>query len=239
MLGARLMAVTEPSAASHRRATKRPVLSIWAWIVAAAVLGVALGGGVALLRKSGPSANSESPLPGRPVATWAAGTQRAPDFRLTDERGGAISLSRFRGKPVIITFIDPVCRTLCPLEAKELNAAVTASPAARRPVIIAVSVNPWADSREILRADRKEWRLAPRWHWAAGRFAQLAPVWKNYKIGVVERRKVIAGIAVHDVSHTEASYVLDSAGYERALFLYPFRRTDVAAVLRQLSTGHS
>lgn len=233
------MSGTQTTAASQPRTTKRPVLSIWGWILAALVLGVALGGGVALLRQSGQSATSESSLPGRPVVTWAAGARRAPDFRLADERGGAISLSRFRGRPVIVTFIDPVCRSLCPLEAKELNAAVAASPATRRPVIIAVSVNPWADSREVLRADRKEWRLVPRWHWAAGRYAQLAPVWKNYKIGVAERKKVIAGVAVHDVSHTEASYIVDSAGYERALFLYPFRRRDVAAVLQQLSTPRS
>jgi cytochrome oxidase Cu insertion factor (SCO1/SenC/PrrC family) len=233
------MSVTQPSAAPQRRTTKRPVYSIWVWILAALVLGVALGGGVALLRKSGRGANSESPLPGRPVATWAAGAQRAPDFRLVDERGGAIALSRFRGTPVIVTFIDPVCRSLCPLEAKELNAAVAASPAGRRPVIIAVSVNPWADSREILRQDSKEWRLVPEWHWAAGRQMQLAPVWKDYKIGVLARRKVIAGVTVHDVSHTEASYVVDPAGYERALFLYPFRGRDMAAVLRRLSTSRS
>jgi len=225
--------------ASWRRATKRPVLSIWPWILGALVLGVALGGGVALLHRSGQGATSASNAPGRPVATWPAGARRAPDFRLVDDQGRAISLSRFRGKPVIVTFIDPVCQSLCPLEAKELNAAVAASPAAGRPAIIAVSVNPWAQSREVLLSDRKEWRLVPRWHWAAGRYARLAPVWKSYKIGVVAKKKVIAGITVHDVSHTEASYVVDSAGYERALFLYPFRGRDVAAQLRQLSVGGS
>ena len=51
----------------------------------------------------------------------------------------------------------------------------------------------------------------PQWRWAAGRYAQLAPVWKNYKIGVWRRRKVIVGVTVRDVSHTEASYVARSA----------------------------
>ncbi len=50
---------------------------------------------------------------------------------------------------------------------------------------------------------------------------------------------MIAGVTVHDVSHTEASYVVDSAGNERALFLYPFRGRDMAAVLRRLSTSRS
>jgi cytochrome oxidase Cu insertion factor (SCO1/SenC/PrrC family) len=137
---------------------------------------------------------------------------------------------------VIVTFIDPVCRSLCPLEAKQLNAAVAATPAARRPAIVAVSVNPWASSRSNFVQDTKKWRLVPQWRWATGRYAQLAPVWKSYKIGVLARKKVIAGIAVRDVAHTEAAYVVDPKGYERALFLYPFVGKDVATVLTQLST---
>ena len=39
---------------------------------------------------------------------------------------------------------------------------------------------------------------------------------------------------MRDVSHTEASYLIDRAGYERALFLYPFLGRDVAAALKSL-----
>ena len=67
-----------------------------------------------------------------------------------------------------MTFIDPVCRSLCPLEAKQLNSVVTASPTARRPAIVAVSVNPWMQSRSIFRQDERKWRLVRRvalgWH---------------------------------------------------------------------------
>jgi cytochrome oxidase Cu insertion factor (SCO1/SenC/PrrC family) len=140
---------------------------------------------------------------------------------------------------VIVTFIDPVCRSLCPLEAKELNTAVAATPPATRPAIVSVSVNPWADSRANFRKDTREWRLVPQWHWAAGRYAQLSPVWKRYKIGVLTTRKVVDGITVRDVSHTEASYLIDPNGFERALFLYPFRGADVAAAVRSISANHS
>ncbi len=225
---------------SRPRPTLWSAVPLWQWILIALLLGVAIGVGVGLLQHSrrsmGPAAST---LPARPVATWRAGEQRAPGFRLVDERGAPIALSQFRGRPVIVTFIDPVCRSLCPLEAKELNRAVTATPPAARPVIVSISVNPWADSRAIFRKDAREWRLVPQWHWAAGRYAQLSPVWKRYKIGVLTTRKVFHGITVRDVSHTEASYLIDASGYKRALFLYPFRGADIAAALKRVSSGKS
>jgi cytochrome oxidase Cu insertion factor (SCO1/SenC/PrrC family) len=207
---------------------------LWQWLLAALAFGVVLGAGIAFLNGSRQGAPPVSMLPGRPAASWAAGKERAPDFRLTDGQGAPISLDRFRGRPVIVTFVDPVCRTLCPLEAKELNLAVEEAPRADRPAIVAVSVDPWADSRANFRRDRRKWRLVPAWHWGVGRYAQLARVWHSYKIGVLDRKTVVGGITVHDVSHTEASFVIDRKGYERALFLFPFSGGDVAAELRGL-----
>jgi protein SCO1 len=209
-------------------------IPLWQWALAALAFGVVLGGGVALLHNSRQRAPAVSTLPGRPAAVWATRREPAPDFRLADANGAPISLHRFRGRPVIVTFIDPVCRTLCPLEAKELNLAVSETPKTERPVIVAVSVDPWADSRAAFTRDQRKWRLVPGWHWAVGRYSQLSRVWKRYKIGVLDRKTVVGGITVHDVSHTEASFVVDRAGYERALFLFPFVGRDVAAELRRL-----
>ena len=63
-----------------------------------------------------------------PGTTFAAGTRRAPQFTLRDQVGRTISLKSLRGRTVILSFIDPVCRNLCPLEAKVLNDAVASSP---------------------------------------------------------------------------------------------------------------
>lgn len=211
-------------------------ISPWRWILAALAFGIALGAGVALLHGSGKSAASGvSTLPGRPAVTWAPNKRRAPGFSLVDERGAPISLRAYRGKPVIVTFIDPACTTLCPLEAQELSRAEAMLPTARRVEIIAVSVNPPADLPANFRKDATKWHLAPQWHWAVGPPARLEAVWKSYKIGVLATKRVIAGKTVRDVSHTEAAYVVDGAGYERALFLWPFLGRDVAAVLRDMS----
>jgi cytochrome oxidase Cu insertion factor (SCO1/SenC/PrrC family) len=209
-------------------------------MLAALAFGIALGAGVALLHGSGKSeASGVSTLPGRPAASWAPKKQRAPGFSLEDERGAPISLRAYRGRPVIVTFIDPACTSLCPLEAQELNRAEAMMPAAKRVGIIAVSVNPPADSRANFRKDAKKWRLVPQWHWAVGPSARLARVWKSYKIGVLTTKRVIAGKTVRDVSHTEAAFVVDGAGYERALFLWPFLGPDVARTVTQLLAGSS
>jgi len=40
---------------------------------------------------------------------------------------------------------------------------------------------------------------------------------------------------VHNIVHTEAAYVIDADGYERALFLWPFTAADVKATLTDLT----
>jgi cytochrome oxidase Cu insertion factor (SCO1/SenC/PrrC family) len=47
----------------------------------------------------------------------------APDFQLTDQNGQAVSLASLRGKVVLMTFLDPVCTTDCPLIAQEFKQA--------------------------------------------------------------------------------------------------------------------
>src|SRR5438132_458386 len=209
------------------------------WILAALALGVALGAAVALLHSRQNVPLEVSTLPDKPAAAWPARTQRAPDFRLVDARGAPISLREFHGRTVIVTFIDPACTSLCPLEAGDLDRAVASFPAARRPVIVAVSVNPWADSRANFRHDARKWHLVPQWRWAVGTYARLAAVWKSYKIGVLAKTEVIGHTTVHNISHTEASFIVDRSGYERALFVYPFRGDDVAAELAQLRASRA
>jgi cytochrome oxidase Cu insertion factor (SCO1/SenC/PrrC family) len=225
-------AADRPAAARTR---SRPLgLALWWWVALALAVGVLIGAAVGLLQhRRGGSPLSTAAAP--PVATWRPGERRAPGFRLADATGAPISLRQFRGRPVIVTFLDPVCHSLCPLEASELNRALASLPAAKRPAVVSVSVNPWADSRAAFRADARKWRLGSEWHWAAGSYALLAPVWKRYAIGVLQTKKMVHGIAIRDVSHTEASYLVDRNGYERALFLYPFRGEDVAAAVERVS----
>jgi cytochrome oxidase Cu insertion factor (SCO1/SenC/PrrC family) len=222
----------------------RPPSNRFSWLKAALVggalvVGAGVGIGVAIAQRSGPTSTNSQTAPIDPGITWPAGARRAPDFTLRDQSGKAISLRSLRGRPVILAFIDPLCRNLCPLEARVLNDVPARLPASARPAIVAVSVNPWGQGPSNLRLDAEKWRLIPEWRWALGAYAPLAQVWKRYAIGVQVSTKTLAGVTVRQIVHTEAAYVIDPAGYERALFVFPYRAEDVATAVRRVTAGRS
>lgn len=232
------MSASPPSVPA--RSAARSLGPIWLLVALALVLGVTVGIVVAFVSgRSSSRPAALAPAPTRPAATWAAGKRRAPDFRLHDQVGQLISLSSLHGRPVLLTFIDPVCRNLCPLEAKVLNGVEQRLPVSQRPAIVAVSVNPWADARTNLRVDARKWHLSRAWRWALGREGELAPVWHQYAIGVRVLTRMIAGVRLRTVEHTEGSYLIDRAGYVRALFLFPFTAADVARTTRQVAAAPS
>jgi protein SCO1 len=235
------VSASSSSAAGRSRRFFRRRLLFWASVV---LVGALAGSLLALLDVSRRSATGPGGRPAAvkadaPAITWAPGARRAPDFRLVDQLGSPVSLAAFRGRPVIVTFIDPLCRNFCPLEAKQLNELVRSLPPRLRPAVIAVSVNVYGNARANLRQDVWKWRLVPQWRWAVGSRRGLASVWRRYRIGVLVTTKTIAGVRVHEISHTEAAYVVDRSGYERALFMWPFRAEDVLAVLLRLASSPS
>jgi cytochrome oxidase Cu insertion factor (SCO1/SenC/PrrC family) len=211
-------------------AERKPVGRGWVLAAVAVALAIGAGAGAALaLTTSGRShAQNQPAAVSRANVTWKAGEHRAPDFGLRDQAGAPISLAANRGRTVILTFTDPRCTTLCPLEAKVLNSVERQLPAAERPAIIAVSVNPWGNARRYLLADVRKWRLTPDWRWAVGSRAKLARVWRDYSVAVQFQR--------HDVSHTEGAYLIDRDGYQRALFLWPFAAADVTRAVGNLGS---
>ncbi len=152
-------------------------------------------------------------------ASWAAGTRAAPAIdTLLDQTGRPFSLASLRGHPVALVFFDSHCNQECPLEGRELAAAESSLPAAERPVLVAVSVNPLDTPASAGKATRA-WGLAllAPWHWLMGTRAQLAPIWREYNIYV---GRGVDG----DIPHTEAVILIDRRGYERSGYLYPFGR---------------
>jgi cytochrome oxidase Cu insertion factor (SCO1/SenC/PrrC family) len=189
--------------------------------VAALLAAAGLGLYVALRPGSG-SGSAERPA----AATWAVGEKAAPDFRLTDEYGKAVSIGGLRGRDVIVTFVDPHCTTFCPREAIVLNDAVSSLPAADRPAIVAVNVNPPVSRPAELRREARRFKWLPQWRWATGTRAQLESVWADYAIQVVP--------AKDDIGHTEAAYLVDRNGDQRALFVWPFSADAIADGLKRL-----
>jgi cytochrome oxidase Cu insertion factor (SCO1/SenC/PrrC family) len=131
---------------------------------------------------------------------------------------------------VAIEFWDSHCNQECPLAGRALAAAERSLPQAQRPVLVVVSVNP-RDTPASSRAAIRRWNLqgAGPWHWLRGTRAQLASVWKAYRIAVVP--------GPTDIAHTEALYLLDRHGDERSGYLYPYLPAFVAHDMRRLASA--
>jgi protein SCO1 len=201
-------------------------------LLLAGALGIAIGVGLALVHAPASSPAAAPALHGE--ATWAPGARPAPAIAgLRDQNGRAFSLAALRGHTVVIAFLDSHCSAACPLEGRALAAAEQTLPAAQRPVLVAVSVNP-LDTAASARAAARRWGLAGQapWHWVTGSRRTLARVWAAYRI-------LVQIPARGDIVHTEALYLLDRHGDERSGYLYPFLPQFVRSDLALLSRGRS
>jgi cytochrome oxidase Cu insertion factor (SCO1/SenC/PrrC family) len=124
-----------------------------------------------------------------------------------------VSLASLRGKVVLLTFLDPVCTSDCPLIAQEFRAAGQLL-GARSPKVelVAIVANPvYHQVADVQAFDRQEYmNQIPNWLFLTGSVPQLQQVWKNYGIAA---QILPAGSMI---GHSEIAYVIDPAGRVRA-----------------------
>jgi protein SCO1 len=197
----------------------------WALVlVLAAVIGSAVGVGLA---RNSPSTAAPADL--KAQVTWAPGTKPGSDFAFKDQNGRLVSLRSVRGRPVLLTFLDSRCKAQCPIEGKILGEVGHRLGRPFQPVLVVVSIDPWADTAASARSFIGESGWSGRWHWLFGTKVALAPVWRRYGIGV----KPAGG----DIGHSTALYLIDRRGDMRAGYLFPFSAATVAHDARALAAG--
>jgi cytochrome oxidase Cu insertion factor (SCO1/SenC/PrrC family) len=111
----------------------------------------------------------------------------APGFTLTSQDGRQVSLASLRGKVVLMTFLDPVCTTDCPLIAQEMRSADAMLGAkASNTELVAVVANPTYTSVAYTREFTSQENLSkvPNWLYLTGSVSQLSAVWHAYGIEV-------------------------------------------------------
>jgi cytochrome oxidase Cu insertion factor (SCO1/SenC/PrrC family) len=137
----------------------------------------------------------------------------AKAFQLTDQHGRTVSLASLRGKVVLLTFLDPVCTTDCPLIAQEFRAAGQLLGAASAKVeLVAIVTNPiYHQVADIQAFDRQEHLdQVPNWRYLTGSVPQLRQVWKDYGISA----EILPAGSM--IGHQDLAYVIDQAGHVRA-----------------------
>ena len=96
-----------------------------------------------------------------------------------------MSLASLRGKVVLLTFLDPVCTSTCPLIAQEFRAADQLLGASgHRVELVAIVANPvYHQVTDIQAFDRQEnLTQVPNWLYLTGTLPQLQQVWKSYGV---------------------------------------------------------
>jgi cytochrome oxidase Cu insertion factor (SCO1/SenC/PrrC family) len=134
---------------------------------------------------------------------------RAPAFTLTDQHSRPVSLASLRGKTVLLTFLDPVCVTDCPLIAQEFRAARSMLGASASHVeLVAVNLNPDYRTVAYLQAFDRQEDLAglPDWLYLTGTATQLAAVWRSY--GVVSQTLPAGAM----LGHSDSAFVIGPDG---------------------------
>lgn len=159
-----------------------------------------------------PPAEPAAPGPAVTAGTGLGG-RPAPNFTLVDQFGRRVTLSAFRGKIVVLAFVDSRCTTICPLTTQSmLDAMALLGPRAASHVqLLGIDANPEATSVADVRRYSLAHGLERRWLFLTGSLPELRRVWKAYGIYVA---------VVHDqIDHTPALYVISPAGREERVYL--------------------
>ena len=149
-----------------------------------------------------PNLDLGTPLGGKPL----------PGLRLENQFGQPMSLRQFRGKVLLIGFVDAECTTVCPLttvamlEAKQLLGA-----AGDDVQLLGIDASPRATSVADVLAYSRAHNMVNRWDFLTGSLAQLKASWKAFDI--------YARIDSGQVDHTPALYVVDAQGREQTVYL--------------------
>jgi protein SCO1 len=137
------------------------------------------------------------------------GAVGAPAFMLTDQHGRRVSLGRYRGRVVILTFLSTACPPTCPLVAQQIRGAL--DELGRSVPTLLVSADPAADTPAAVRRFLAEASLTGRVEYLTGSRAELQRVWRAYNV-------VPAQLANANSPHPAAVLLIDRLGQERDLF---------------------
>ncbi|HXT92490.1 MAG TPA: SCO family protein, partial [Trebonia sp.] len=133
----------------------------------------------------------------------------AANFTLTSQNGEQVALSSLRGKVVLLTFLDPVCTTDCPLIAQEMKSAdALLGTKAGSAELVAVVANPTYLSTAYVKEFTAQENLSevPNWLFLTGSLNQLKDVWHDYGIEV---ENLPAGAMA---AHNDLAIVIDANG---------------------------
>jgi protein SCO1/2 len=124
----------------------------------------------------------------------------APGFHLVDQHGREVSLERFKGQPVVLTFVFAHCETLCPLIVETVKRVTPGA-------VLLITLDPWRDTPSTLPAIAARWALPENFHVLSSRRAdEVLGVIEAYGVPVERNEK--SG----DIVHPALVFLIDAEG---------------------------
>jgi len=195
------------------------IVGLFAATVVAGVAGV--GARVSGWPESSFSVGSEREI----VSALTRINDETPAFALPDQRGETISLDRFRGRPVLVTFAYGHCETVCPIVVGDVLTAQRQL-VDRSAVVVIITLDPWRDTPSRLASIATDWHMGSDTHLLSGAPPVVERALNAWRVPRVRNEKT------GDLSHPSVVYVIGPDG--RIAYVVQGNAEAIAAAVRAL-----
>lgn len=128
----------------------------------------------------------------------------APEFGLVNQHGERITLARFHGRPLLVTFAFAHCATICPLLVKDMLLA--RAQLGEEVAAVVITLDPWRDTPSRLPTIAASWQLPEGVHLLSGTVEEVEFVLDRWKIPRVRNR------STGDLVHPSVTYIVAPNG---------------------------
>ncbi len=206
-------------------------------VALAALLAVVAGLSFALLGTQSkpvlPGGAQQSAPGGGFFGTLALPARQAPAINLRNYLGRPVTLSEYRGKAVLVTFLYTNCPDICPLIASNLRVALNMLGArASETQMIAVSVDPRGDTPAAVARFLSAHEMVGRMQYLIGSARELERTWAAWSVGSTRE----AG-QPDLIAHSALVYGVSASGKLTTIYPASFEPKEIAHDVPKLAAG--
>jgi protein SCO1 len=167
------------------------------------------------------------------VGATLSPVRQAPPIRLRNYLGRPVSLSQYRGKAVLVTFLYVHCPDVCPAIASALRVArQKLGPERSKVQIVAVSVDPRGDKPSSVARFLAQRGMTGQMQYLVGSAGQLAPVWSAWNVGSQKDAS-----NPEFVAHTALVYGVSGSGKLMTIYPANFKPADIVHDVPKLAAS--
>lgn len=215
-----------------QRISRSVVLPLVLVLVVAGAATAVLALGSSSKTKLPGNATREKPADGFLGSTLTP-VKQAPPIKLRNYLGKPVSLSQYRGKAVLVTFLYVHCPDVCPAIASALRVVrQKLGPEKSKVQIVAVSVDPRGDKPSSVARFLALRGMTGQMQYLVGSAGQLGPVWSAWNVGSQQE-----ATNPEQVAHTALVYGVSGSGKLMTIYPSNFKPADIVHDVPKLAAS--